>query len=32
MFLFLVLKVRNLTLDELEFASLRGFVQKVMIV
>jgi len=29
---FLVLKVRNLTLDELEFASLRGFVQKVMIV
>jgi hypothetical protein len=26
---FLVVKVRNLPLDELEFASLRGFVQKV---
>jgi hypothetical protein len=29
---FLVLKVRNLPLDELEFASLRGFVQKVIFI
>jgi hypothetical protein len=29
---FLILKVRNLPLDELEFASLRGFVQKVIFI